>query len=162
MVVTKIPLFSYTSETYVYYKWQQCALNNINVFLNIDFSMKWYVVHLHYIQSFSRRSTYPERLIVSTGTFPLRQVGVSALPKDTTSCQPSDYQPDSLTAQPSDSSLFNIFFPERNDHLHDCWKRHPFQMAQKTDLQPQILIIDKHAKPFLPTVLFPSNCLGSK
>ena len=34
--------------------------------------------------SFSRRS-YPERLTVSTGTFSQRQVGWSALPKDTTS-----------------------------------------------------------------------------
>ena len=62
-----------------------------------------------YMQSFGRRS-YPERLKVSTGTFPPRQVGWSALPRDTTSFlhgqesnrQPSDRQPDSLTAQPSD------------------------------------------------------------
>ena len=44
------------------------------------------ILHLHfiYILSFSRRS-YPEQLTVRTGTLPPRQVGWSALPKDTTS-----------------------------------------------------------------------------
>ena len=76
-----------------------------------------------YIQSFSRHS-YPERLTASTGTFPQGKQGEGPCPRTQRHGwklirQPSDYQLESLTAQPP--VCLHIYFTHfRDSSIYRC------------------------------------------